>query len=55
MAIFNWRGKFHAVADLLLALRMTGDAFSTEVEARAEAPRAFAKLRIVSHELCLEY
>lgn len=41
------------LADLLLAERMTHEAFSLEVSARAEAQRAITKLRIDSHELWL--
>ncbi len=41
------------LADLLLAERMTHDAFSMEVDARAEAQRAITQIRIDSHELWL--
>lgn len=41
------------LAELLLAERMTHDAFSMEVAARAEAQRAITQLRIDSHELWL--
>ncbi len=41
------------LADLLLAERMTHEAFSMEVTARAEAQRAITQLRIDSHELWL--
>lgn len=41
------------LADLLLAERMTHEAFSMEVAARAEAQRAITQLRIDSHQLWL--
>mgnify|MGYP000288948800 CR=1 FL=1 len=41
------------LADLLLAERMTHDAFRSEATARAAAQRAVTKLRIDSHELWL--
>ncbi|WAT19179.1 TolC family protein [Aurantiacibacter sp. MUD11] len=41
------------LADLLFAERMTHDAFSLEVAARAEAQRAITQIRIDSHELWL--
>ncbi len=41
------------LADLLLAERMTHEAFSLEVSARAEAQRAITQLRIDSHQLWL--
>ncbi|MCB2066684.1 MAG: TolC family protein [Erythrobacter sp.] len=41
------------LADLLLAERMTHDAFSMEVAARVEAQRAITQIRIDSHELWL--
>jgi len=42
------------LADLLYAERMTHEAFSLEVEARAEAQRAITQIRIDSHELWLK-
>ena len=42
------------LADLLLAERMTHEAFSLEVGARAEAQRAITQIRIDSHALWLQ-
>ena len=41
------------LADLLLTERMTHDAFTMEVDARAKAQRAVTQLRIDSHDLWL--
>lgn len=41
------------LADLLLTERMTHDAFTMEVDARAQAQRAVTQLRIDSHDLWL--